>query len=187
MFRTFKGVLQAKICAKFRCGHFTLKVLVLGCRALDFTHANGFQVFCTHGMPKTWADAGPLNVKYLVNAVYFIRKLRGNGLIFLKFCRVPSDPWRESFLMMVSSLCLSFHETVPLRCARTCCKWEQECSLWPIKKKKGGYTRDFLTGRKLHHCAEHVLLFSEKSGMREFCQVHSDLLKWLEHVKKFVF
>jgi len=87
-----KGVLQAKICAKFRCGHFTLKVLVLGCRALDFTHANGFQVFCTHGMPKTWADAGPLNVKYLVNAVYFIRKLRGNGLIFLKFCRVPSDP-----------------------------------------------------------------------------------------------
>ncbi len=93
---------------------FTLKVLVLGCRALDFTHANGFQVFCTHGMPKTWADAGPLNVKYLVNAVYFIRKLRGNGLIFLKFCRVPSDPWRESFLMMVSSLCLSFHETVPL-------------------------------------------------------------------------
>jgi len=39
----FQSVLHAKICAKFSCGHFTLKVLVLGYCALDFTHANGFQ------------------------------------------------------------------------------------------------------------------------------------------------
>ena len=173
----FQSVLHAKICAKYQMWAF------FGSGRLRTWFQSVFAR--THG--KIWADAGPLKVKYLVNAVNFIRKLRGNGLIFLKFCWVPSDPWRESFLMMYSSLCLSFHETVPLRCARTCCKWEQECSLWPIKKKRGGDTRDFWTGRKLHHCAEHVLLCSEKSGMREFCQVHSDLLKWLEHVKKFVF
>ena len=35
-----------------------------------------------HADAKTWADAGPLKVKYLVNAVNFIRQLQGNGLIF---------------------------------------------------------------------------------------------------------
>ena len=44
-------------------------------------HANAFQSVL-HADAKTWADAGPLKVKYLVNAVHFIRKLRGNGLIF---------------------------------------------------------------------------------------------------------
>ena len=77
----FESVLHAKICAKFRCGHLTFKVLILGCCALDFTHANAFQSVL-HADAKTWADAGPLKVKYLVNAVNFIRKLRGNGLIF---------------------------------------------------------------------------------------------------------
>ena len=38
-----------------------------------------------HTDAKTWADAGPLKVKYLVNTVNFIRKLRGNGLIFKNF------------------------------------------------------------------------------------------------------
>jgi len=79
----FESVLHAKICAKFRCGHLTLKVLVLGWCALDFRHANVFHSKCfAHTHAKTWADAGPLKVKYLVNAVNFIRKLQGNGLIF---------------------------------------------------------------------------------------------------------
>ena len=77
----FESVLHGKICARFRCGHLTFKVLVLGCCALDFTHANAFQSIL-HADAKTWADAGPLKVKYLVNAVNVIRKLQGNGLIF---------------------------------------------------------------------------------------------------------
>ena len=77
----FESVLHAKICAKFRCGHLTFKVLVLGCCALDFTHANAFQSVL-HADAKTWADAGPLKGKYLVNAVNFIHKLQGNSLIF---------------------------------------------------------------------------------------------------------
>jgi len=35
-----------------------------------------------HVDAKIWADAGPLEVKYLVNAVNFIWKLHRNGLIF---------------------------------------------------------------------------------------------------------
>jgi len=47
----FESVLHVKICSKFRGGHLTIKVLVLGCCALDFMHANLFQMFCTP-MPK---------------------------------------------------------------------------------------------------------------------------------------
>ena len=46
----FESVLHAKICAK--SGHLTFKVLVLGCCALDFTHANAFQSVLHARMPK---------------------------------------------------------------------------------------------------------------------------------------
>jgi hypothetical protein len=53
-------------------------VLVLRCCALDFTHANGFQSVL-HDDAKSWADAGPLKVKYLVNAVNFKHILQSNS------------------------------------------------------------------------------------------------------------
>jgi len=37
-----------------------------------------------HGDANTWADAGPLKVKYPVNAENFKHNLLRNGLIFLK-------------------------------------------------------------------------------------------------------
>jgi hypothetical protein len=68
-----------KSAQNIRCGHF----LVLGGCALDF------KVFLHVRMAKFGQMQALLKVKYLVNAVYFIRKLRGNGLIFLNFveCR----------------------------------------------------------------------------------------------------
>ena len=68
----FQSVLHAKICAKYQMWAF------FGSGRLRTWFQSVFAR--THG--KIWADAGPLKVKYLVNAVYFIRKLRGNGLIF---------------------------------------------------------------------------------------------------------
>ena len=70
----FESVLHGEICARFRCGHLTLKVLVLGCCALDIMHANAFQSVL-HADDNTWADAGTLKVKYLVNAENFKRIL----------------------------------------------------------------------------------------------------------------
>ena len=72
MFRTFKVFCMLKSAQNIRCGHF----LVLGGCALDF------KVFLHVRMAKFGQMQALLKVKYLVNAVYFIRKLQGNGLIF---------------------------------------------------------------------------------------------------------
>jgi hypothetical protein len=72
MFCTFKVFCMLKSAQNIRCGHF------FGSGRLRTWFQSVFAR--THG--KIWADADPLKVKYLVNAVYFIRKLRGNGLIF---------------------------------------------------------------------------------------------------------
>ena len=66
----FESVLHEDICARFVCEHLTFKVLVLRCWH-KFSHMQmGLKVFCMM-MPNTWADAGPLEGKYLVSTVNF--------------------------------------------------------------------------------------------------------------------